>query len=79
MTRKPVETGPNWRIDQKRVFDIKAGVLPDLTRVITTQDGTEKEIFVNANERIEHLTRYLKENLPLKGSIGNDRGPTGRS
>ncbi len=68
VTRKPVEKlAQIRRIDQKRVFDIKAGVLPDLTRVITTEDGTEKEIFVNANERIEYLTRYLKENPLPKG------------
>jgi len=67
-TRKPVEKlAQIRRIDQKRVFDIKAGVLPDLTRVITTDDGIEKEVFVNANERIAYLTDYLKANPLPKG------------
>ena len=68
VTRKPVKKlAQIRRIDQKRVFDIKAGVLPDLTRVITADDGTEKEIFVNANERIEYLTNHLTENPLPKG------------
>ena len=56
------------RIEQKRYFDIKAGVQSDLKRTIVTDEGLESEIFINANERIAFLTKYLQEN-PLPPGI----------
>ena len=56
------------RIDQKRYFDIKAGVLPGLSRSETDAAGVEKDILINANERITFLTRYLEAN-PLPPGV----------
>ncbi|MDG1018372.1 MAG: efflux RND transporter permease subunit [Paracoccaceae bacterium] len=56
------------RIDQKRYFDIKAGVLPGLSRSETDAAGVEKDILINANERIAFLTRYLEAN-PLPPGV----------
>ena len=50
------------RIEQKRYFDIKAGVQSDLKRTIVSDEGMESEVFINANERIAYLTEYLEEN-----------------
>ncbi|MAI58048.1 MAG: acriflavine resistance protein B [Rhodobacteraceae bacterium] len=67
--RKPVQKlAQIRRIDQRRIFDVRAGVLPDLTQTITNEDGTEKKIFVNPNERIAFLTDYLERN-PLPRGI----------
>ena len=56
------------RIDQKRYFDIKAGVQANLKRTILSDEGVENEIFINANERITYLTGFLEEN-PLPPGI----------
>ena len=62
-SRKPVtKLAEINRIDQKRYFDIKAGVQSDLKRTIVSDEGVESEIFINANERIAYLTEYLQEN-----------------
>ncbi|MDA8634919.1 efflux RND transporter permease subunit [Rhodobacteraceae bacterium] len=69
ITRQPVKKLAEInRIDQKRYFDIKAGVLPGLSRSETDNTGFEKEILINANERIAFLTRYLKAN-PLPPGV----------
>ncbi|MFL2794093.1 MAG: efflux RND transporter permease subunit [Paracoccaceae bacterium] len=69
ISRKPVtKLAEINRIDQKRYFDIKAGVQPDLKRTILSDEGVESEIFINANERIAYLTEYLQEN-PLAPGI----------
>ena len=69
ISRKPVtKLAEINRIDQKRYFDIKAGVQPDLKRTIVSDEGVESEIFINANERIAYLTEYLEEN-PLTPGI----------
>ena len=69
ITRQPVQKLAEInRIDQKRYFDIKAGVLPGLSRSETDNTGVEKEILINANERIAFLTRYLEAN-PLPPGV----------
>ena len=63
ISRKPVtKLAEINRIEQKRYFDIKAGVQSDLKRTIVSDEGVESEIFINANERIAYLTEYLQEN-----------------
>ena len=56
------------RANQKRFFDIKAGIVPDLKRYIIDEKGTQREIIINANERINFLTTNLKE-IPLPKGI----------
>ena len=69
ITRKPVQKLAEInRIDQKRYFDIKAGVLPGLSRSETDAAGVEKDNLINANERIAFLTRYLEAN-PLPPGV----------
>ena len=69
ISRKPVaKLAEINRIDQKRYFDIKAGIEPNLTRTVISDDGIESEVFINANERIAFLTNYLQEN-PLPPGI----------
>jgi len=69
ITRKPVQKLAEInRIDQKRYFDIKAGVLTGLSRRETDATGVEKDILINANERIAFLTRYLEAN-PLPPGV----------
>lgn len=69
ISRKPVtKLAEINRIDQKRYFDIKAGVQSNLKRTVLSDEGLENEIFINANERIAYLTDYLEEN-PLPPGI----------
>ena len=69
ITKSPVKKlGEINRIDQKRFFDIKAGVEDGLTTILTDQNGNNTEVFINANERIAHLTKYLEKN-PLGPGI----------
>ena len=56
------------RIDQKRFFDIKAAVQDGLKTTFADENGNETEVFINANERIAHLTKYL-ENNPIGPGI----------
>jgi multidrug efflux pump len=61
ITRQPVaKLAEINRIDQKRYFDVKAGVLTGLTN----PDGTA----INANERIALLTAWLETN-PLPAGV----------
>jgi multidrug efflux pump len=63
ISRKPVtKLAEINRIEQKRYFDIKAGVQSNLKRTIVSDEGMESEVFINANERIAYLTEYLEEN-----------------
>jgi len=69
ITKSPVKKlGEINRIDQKRFFDIKAGVVDGLTTTLIDQNGNKTEVFINANERIAHLTKYLEKN-PLGSGI----------
>ena len=69
ISRKPVaKLAEINRIDQKRYFDIKAGIEPNLKRTVISDDGIESEVFINANERIAFLTNYLQDN-PLPPGI----------
>ena len=69
ISRKPVaKLAEINRIDQKRYFDIKAGIEPNLKRTVISDEGIKSEVFINANERIGFLTNYLQEN-PLPPGI----------
>ncbi|MDF0597078.1 efflux RND transporter permease subunit [Psychromarinibacter halotolerans] len=60
VTRRPVEKLAQIdRVDQKRYYDVKAGVAPGLTTSGPGPDGTEREVPISANERIETLTAWL--------------------
>src|SRR6056300_574184 len=68
ITREPVaKLAEINRIDQKRYFDVKAGI-SDTTITTTDADGQTIELAPNANERIEYLTQYLQDN-PLPAGI----------
>lgn len=47
------------RVDQTRVFDVKAGVIEGLTATHAGPDGQEATQPLTANERIETLTKWL--------------------
>jgi len=69
ITREPVaKLAEINRIDQKRYFDVKAGIAADTTITTTDADGQPIEVAANANERIEYLTQYLQE-TPLPAGI----------
>ena len=69
ITKSPVKKlGEINRIDQKRFFDIKAGVEDGLKTTLIDQNGNKTEVFINANERIAHLTKSL-EKSPLGPGI----------
>ena len=75
ISRKPVaKLAEINRIDQKRYFDIKAGIEPNLKRTVISDDGIESEVFINANERIAFLTNYLQENPYPQEFLGNGQG-----
>ncbi|MDF1801511.1 efflux RND transporter permease subunit [Thalassovita sp.] len=60
ITREPVpKLAKINRVDQKRYFDIKAGVTSDLTKTVTNDDGSTHQEPINANERIATLTDWL--------------------
>ncbi len=67
ISRKPVEKlGQIDRRDQQRFFDVRADVAPDLTNA----DGA----VINANERIEHITKWIEEENPLPASVSFEWG-----
>ena len=69
ITRQPVpKLATINRVDQKRYFDVKAGVAAGLTKQVIAEDGTETTQLINANERIEVLTDWL-ETAPLPASV----------
>ncbi len=69
ITRKPVaKLAEINRINQKRYFDIKAAVLPDLKRTLVDENGESRDVIINANERIAYLTEYLEAN-PMPAGI----------
>ena len=62
ITREPVpKLAQIKRVDQKRYFDIKAGVAAKLTQNVEV-DGKIVEQPINANNRIELLTKWLETN-----------------
>ncbi|MGB7318321.1 MAG: efflux RND transporter permease subunit, partial [Planktotalea sp.] len=68
-TRKPVEKLAEInRIDQKRYFDVKAAVKPNLTKDTGDENGDTKVVPINPNERIAMLTEWLDTN-PLPEGI----------
>ena len=71
-TRKPVQKLAEInRIDQKRYFDIKAGVAAGVTKEIVAEDGTVKDVPINANERIVTLSEWL-ETSPFPDGIEHE-------
>ncbi|MGY6410189.1 MAG: efflux RND transporter permease subunit [Alkalilacustris sp.] len=62
ITRTPVPSLAQIdRVDQRRFFDVKADVAPGLT--------TEAGRPINANERIDYLTRWLEAENPLPAGV----------
>ena len=60
ITRQPVpKLAQIKRVDQKRYFDVKAGVADGLTVPHTAADGTETTVPLTPAERIETLTKWL--------------------
>jgi len=60
ITRKPVQKLAQIdRVDQKRYFDIKAGVESGLSKTLTDARGNDTTVPINANERIEQLSEWL--------------------
>ena len=69
ITRTPVpQLAQIRRVDQKRFFDVKAGVAPGQTRIETSDSGDERTVIINPNERIAQLTEWLGTN-PLPAGI----------
>ncbi|MGI3171443.1 efflux RND transporter permease subunit [Pseudooceanicola sp. C21-150M6] len=69
VTREPVaKLAKIDRVDQKRFYDVKAGVAADLTVPVTQDDGSVTEVKVNPNERIAQITKWL-ETDPLPTGI----------
>ncbi|WP_420863810.1 efflux RND transporter permease subunit [Algirhabdus cladophorae] len=63
ITRTPVKKlGQIDRVDQKRYFDVKADVLPELTKEVEADDGSVTEVPITPAERIETLTAWLDTN-----------------
>lgn len=70
ITRSPVaKLGQINRDEQKRFFDVKAGVEPDLTTSVEGQDGSEREVPINPTERIGALTEWLETEKPLPPGV----------
>ncbi|THD72705.1 efflux RND transporter permease subunit [Thalassobius vesicularis] len=68
ITRQPVpKLAKISRVDQKRYFDVKAGVTDGLTKTVTDDNGTH-QVPLTANERIEEITNWLNTN-PLPAGI----------
>ena len=64
VTRQPVpKLAQIKRVDGKRYFDVKAGVASGLTRIEPTEGGGEREVVINAAERIETLTAWLSSGV----------------
>ena len=60
ISRKPVaKLGQITRVDQKRYFDVKAGVHSDATKTVIGEDGVSREIKMTPSERIEEITAWL--------------------
>jgi multidrug efflux pump len=69
ISRKPVaKLGQIDRVDQKRYYDLKADVLPDLTKDVDADDGSVSTIPITPNERIETLTAWL-DTKPLPDGV----------
>jgi hypothetical protein len=80
ITVQPVaQLSPIDRSEQKRYYDVRANVADGLTRTETLEDGTLREVPINANERITTITDWLEalteQPLPAGRRMGMDRRP----
>ncbi|HBG97916.1 MAG TPA: acriflavine resistance protein B [Rhodobacteraceae bacterium] len=57
------------RSEQKRYYDVRANVADGLTRTETLEDGTLREVPINANERITTITDWLETEQPLPPGV----------
>ncbi|RKF16663.1 efflux RND transporter permease subunit [Roseovarius spongiae] len=72
ITREPVQKLAQIdRVDQKRYFDVKAGVRSGLTRTVTSEDGAQTTVPITANERIALLNDWLATD-PLPASVSHE-------
>ena len=78
ITREPVKKlGQINRIGQKRYFDVKAAVTPDLTKPeldddgnpVLNDDGSEKYIPITAAERRQFLEDWFENDKPLPAGV----------
>ncbi len=70
ITRQPVKKlGQIDRVDQTRYLDVKADVAPGLFKTVIGDDGVERQVALNANERIGELTAWLDSESPLPAGI----------
>ena len=61
VTREPVrKLGQINRVDQKRYFDVKAGIKTGAMQTITAEDGTQTQIPYTANGRIAEINEWLE-------------------
>ncbi len=68
ISRKPVQKLAQIdRVDQTRYYDIKAGVVDGLMSTVVDETGTEKEVPLTANERIEEITKWLDSGVVPAG------------
>ncbi|WP_323784715.1 efflux RND transporter permease subunit [Thalassovita sp.] len=69
ISRQPVpKLATISRVDQKRYFDVKAGITSGQTKTILQEDGKEIVTPITANERIEELTKWL-QTTPLPAGV----------
>ena len=78
ISREPVKKlGQIDRIGQKRYFDVRAAITPDMTRpeldenglAVVGDDGLEKTVAITASERLEFLTDWLENEDPLPAGV----------
>ncbi len=78
ITRTPVKRLAQIdRVDQKRSFDVKAGIAKGLQKTLTDRDGKPvldrsgkpKTVPIDANERIATLTKWLTDETPLPEGV----------
>ena len=68
ISRKPVpKLAQINRVDQKRYFDVKAGVIDGLMSTVTDENGNQTEVPLTANERIAELTKWLESDVVPTG------------
>jgi len=57
------------RSEQERYYDVRANVADGLTRTETADDGSPREVPINASERIAAVTEWLTRDDPLPPGV----------
>jgi len=75
VTREPVaKLGQIDRVNQTRLYEVKADVLPGVMREAVAEDGTTRMVPANANDRIAELTGWLETQDPLPAGVAWEFG-----